>query len=64
MDLEAKCCVCGNTQLLDKMASFHCFPDDKTGRAIWLDVFDIRDEAAQGYAQDTFQEAIQRRSQA
>jgi len=39
-----KCCICGNSQVLDKTASFHRFPDDKARRAVWLEVFDVREE--------------------
>ena len=40
-----KCCVCENTQVDDSMASFHRFPKDAGRRKIWMELFDIEEEA-------------------
>lgn len=38
------CCVCGNSQSKDPNASFHRFPKDQRRRAVWLKVFDMKEE--------------------
>ena len=39
-----KCCVCGNTQVLDDRASFHRFPKEIDRRTLWIDVFGIQEK--------------------
>ena len=38
------CCVCGNRRVKDPGVSFHCFPANAEKRAIWLQVFELREE--------------------
>ena len=38
------CCVCGNSRVKDPGVSFHRFPANAERRAVWLRVFELREE--------------------
>ena len=38
------CCVCGNTKTSDPSVSFHRVPKEAEKRALWLEVFSLREE--------------------
>lgn len=39
-----RCCVCGNTKTSDPSVSFHRVPKEADKRALWLEVFSLREE--------------------
>ena len=39
-----RCFICGNTQAIDKTAKFYRVPADQEKRAIWKQVFSIRED--------------------